>query len=126
LKSQNGFRPLYILSSILFAVAILGIITLVGNDIAHGYSVSIVHQRLDAWPLMAIGLSYIVLQLASKQKTGDRIKNIFLGVAFLFWGGEQLLPPSRIVTLLDEGAVTIFVVDLSFIIWGRISQTESS
>jgi len=98
---------------------------LIGTDIFHGFSVSMLHQRLDSWPLIMIGLSYITLNLSANHSRSDRIKAILLGVAFLLWGGEQLLPSSRIVTLMDEGAVTIFVVDVSFIIWGHLNLKDA-
>ena len=40
---------------------------------------------------------------------------VFLGLAFVLWGAEQLLPVSRWVTAMDCLVVTIFVIDLSLI-----------
>ena len=115
---------LYALSLLFFVLALAGVAALIGSDIFHGFNVSVLHQRLDAWPLIMIGLSYITLQLAAGHKGADRIKGIFLGVAFLLWGAEQLFPPSRLVTFMDEGAVTIFVVDVSLIIWSHLNRHD--
>jgi hypothetical protein len=67
----------------------------------------------------------IVRHVAARKTTeiGRPIKGIALGLAFVLWGGEQLLPPSRLVTVMDEGAVTIFVVDVSLIIRQHLSNT---
>ena len=44
------------------------------------------------------------------------MKGLALGTAFVLWGAEQLLPPSSLITVMDGLVITIFVVDLSFII----------
>jgi hypothetical protein len=119
-RTTGGYPPAYALSTIFFIMALAGIVVLIGTDILHHLRFSLLHQRLDAWPLTMIGLSYIALNLAGNLSRADRIKGIIMGVAFLLWGGEQLIPPSRISTVMDEGAVTIFVVDVTFIIWSRI------
>jgi hypothetical protein len=119
-RTTGGYSPVYVLSTIFFIMALGGIVVLLGTDILHHMSFSTLHQHLDAWPLCMIGLSYITLNLEGSRSRADRIKGIFLGVAFLLWGGEQLIPPSRVSTVMDEGAVSIFVIDVSFIIWDRI------
>jgi hypothetical protein len=111
------------LSRIFFILAIVGIAVLLTVDFFHHYDFTLLHERLDSWPLIMAGLSYVTLQLARRRKLGDRIKGIALGLAFVLWGGEQLLPPSRLVTVMDEGAVTIFVVDVSLIIRQHLSNT---
>lgn len=109
------------LSRLFFILALAGIAVLLGTDIVQHFRYTDLHARLDAWPLIAVGLSYITLQIASDHSPADRAKGIFLGIAFLLWGGEQLIDRSRIATLMDEGAVTIFVIDVSLIIWSRLT-----
>ena len=114
------------LSTVFFVLALTGVVALLVTDIVHHLSFSPLHAHLDAWPLTAIGLSYIILQFAGNRNRADQVKGIFLGIAFLLWGGEQLVPPSQMATVMDEGAITIFVVDVSFIIWSRISLNDVS
>lgn len=109
---------------IFFLLSLCGLVALIATDMLHGYAVTMLHQRLDALPLMTIGLSNIALQLKRDRDLKTRLQGVFLGLAFLCWGGEQLLPPGRLSTFLDEGAVTIFVIDVSTIIWGRITSPE--
>ncbi len=97
---------------------------LIATDVLHRYNASVLHQHLDAFPLIMIGLSYITLQFKSARRVD--IKRVLLGVAFLLWGGEQLLPPSQLSTFMDEGAVTIFVLDLSVIVWGHLNKTDAN
>ena len=115
-RTTAGYPPIYTLSTLCFLVALLGVVILVGSDIAHGYRFSSSHLHLDSLPLIMIGLSYIILHISPHHRRVDQVKGVFLGLAFLLWGGENLLPMSRLVTLIDEVAVTIFVVDLSVII----------
>jgi hypothetical protein len=123
-KSRCGHSTLFVLCSLFFLLSLAGIVALIASDLHHSFKDSLIHERLDAWPLMMIGVSYITLQFAIKQDLHERLKGIFLGIAFLCWGAEQLLPPSRLVTILDECAVTIFVVDVSVIIWGHLNKAE--
>jgi hypothetical protein len=125
-KTTSGYPPLYALSTLLFVMALGGVVALVVTDNLHHFSDTGIHQRLDAWPLIMIGSSYIMLNIASGGSRREQIKGVFLGAAFLLWGAEQLLPPSRLAVLLDEAAVTIFVVDVSVIIWSRISLSDGS
>jgi len=123
-RTTAGYPPLYALSTLFFLLALGGIVILIGSDVAHHMRLTSSHEHLDALPLVMIGLSYITLHLSKHHGRADQIKGIALGVAFLLWGGEQLLPSSKLVTVMDEGAVTIFVVDLSVIVWGHLNQAE--
>jgi len=97
-------------------LALVGILALLISDVLHQLRFSLVHQRVGSWPLICIGLSYISFQISAKRKQGELIKGMLLGVAFVFWGGEQLLPPTPITTVMDSMVITIFVVDLGLII----------
>jgi hypothetical protein len=125
-KTTHGYPPLYALSTLFFILALGGVVVSVVSDLIHHFALTPTHERIDSWPLIAIGLSYITLHLNAHHRRSDQIKAIFLGFAFVLWGGEQLLPPSRLVTFMDEGAVTIFVVDLSVIIWGHLNNSNIS
>jgi hypothetical protein len=125
-RTTGGYPLPYVLSALCFIVALGGIVVLLVTDALHGYAMSTLHQRLAALPLMMIGASCIFAQLSRIKDRADLIKGIFLGVAFLLWGGELLIPPSFKSTIMDEGAVTIFVIDVSFMIWSRISLTDET
>lgn len=99
----------------LFVAALMGIAVLLLGDATHHGQFSPLHQHVAAFPLLLVGLSYISFQLSARRPLGEMVKGLFLGLAFVLWGAEQLLPPSSTVTLMDEAVVTIFVVDLSLI-----------
>ncbi len=52
------------------------------------------------------------------------IRGILLGIAFVFWGGEQLLPSSSLVTVMDSIVITIFIVDLGLIIVEHLGRKD--
>ncbi len=79
---------------------------------------------MGALPLMCIGLSYISFQLSADRQRGELVKGLLLGTAFVFWGGEQLLPSSSLVTVMDSIVITIFVVDLGLIIVEHLKRKD--
>lgn len=119
-----GFKPLRWLSALLFLAALVGIAVLLLSDAARHYSFAAVHQRIAAFPLLLIGLSYICLQLSARRPLGEMVKGILLGLAFVLWGGEQLLPPMALVTVMDGTVVAIFVVDLGLIIVEHLRRKD--
>jgi hypothetical protein len=112
------------ISAVCFISALAGIVTLLIGDGCSHLRLTGLHQRAGALSLMLIGASYISLQLSAKQRSGETLKGILLGVAFLLWGSESFLPPSRWVTAMDSLVVVIFVVDLSLIIVGHLKGKD--
>jgi hypothetical protein len=107
-------------SVLLFLLALAGIGALWVADGLHAFQPTRWHQQLGAVALILIGASYIFLQLAEPRRRGEALKGVFLGAAFVLWGGEQFLPPGPGVTAIDGVVITIFVVDLGAMIFGRI------
>lgn len=112
------------LTTLFFALALAGIVMLLLTDGLHRLRYAPLHQHMAAMPLILIGMSYLCLQLSVRRPRGELIKGLLLGVAFVFWGCEQLLPSSPWVTLMDSLVVTIFVVDLSFIIFEHLRRKD--
>jgi len=115
-------KLLRVLSLILFLSALAGLAVLLISDALHGLQLTPFHQQSEAAALIFIGASYICLQLSGAQRWNEKMKGIFLGLAFVLWGGEQFLPASRLVTLMDSAVITIFVVDLGLIILDRLKD----
>jgi len=111
------------LSAIFFICALGGIVTLLIFDTLNGLRLTDMHQRAGAVSLILIGCSFISLQLSLRQRWDEMLKKVLLGVAFLFWGGEQFLPSSPWVTAMDTLVVIIFVVDLGLIIVEHLRRT---
>jgi hypothetical protein len=117
-------RPFRWLSIIFFISALVGIFALWMSDGLHQLRFTSVHQRMGALPLICIGLSYISFQLSAGRQPGELVKGLLLGIAFVFWGSEQLLPSSSLVTIMDSVVITIFVVDLGLIIVEHLKRKD--
>jgi hypothetical protein len=103
-------------------LALLGIAAVLCSDGWSHLKYSSTHQLMGALPLIAIGLAYVAFQLGAGRCRGEKAKGMLLGLAFVLWGGEQFLPPSAWVTVLDDFVITIFVVDLALIIIERLKR----
>lgn len=104
------------LCTIFFVSALIAMVTLLVADALNALTLTSLHRRAGALSFMLIGSSYVALQLSFRRPLGEKVKAILLGVAFLFWGSGQFLPPSPWATAMDAAVVVIFVVDLSLII----------
>jgi len=115
-QSHPLYKTLRLLSIIFFLAALASIPVMLLSDAIRHYRFTPVHQHVAAIPLLMGGLSYGCLQLGARRTRDEMIKGLLLGIAFVLWGIEQLLPQTALVTVIDGAVVTIFVVDLSLII----------
>jgi hypothetical protein len=119
-------RPLRVLCGILAGAALAALVGLCVSDSFQGFRFTAQHVHYGALALILIGASYVALQVGESRPWAERLKGAALGAAFLMWGVEQLLPPSRIVTIMDFLVISIFVVDLNLIIRDQIRRTKET
>ena len=105
-----------IISKILCVLALINLMTMIVTDIIEWKHLN------GSGPLILIGMSYIVLHIRFKIRIKELIQALFLGLAFILWGSEQLISSSRIITIMDDAVVAIFVLDLSYIIWQHTNE----
>ncbi len=117
----SGWRGLTALG---FVCALGAIVLLLVSDGLRHLQFNAAHQHAAAWPLIFIGLSYISLQFILPRGVLERVQGLLLGLAFVLWGVEQLMAASRLVTIMDASVVTIFVVDLSLIIFEHLQRRD--
>jgi hypothetical protein len=113
------------LSVLLFVSALVAIVTLLVSDTVNHLQLTAVHRMAGAWSFVLIGLSFLSLQFSLRRRWNEQLREILLGVAFLFWGSSQFLSPSPWVTAMDTAVVVIFVFDLSSIIVERLRQKQN-
>jgi hypothetical protein len=118
-------KPLRWLSGLLFISALASIAVLLLSDMARRYAFNTAHQHTGAFPLIFIGLSYICLQFSAARPLGEVTRGFLLGLAFVMWGTEQLLPASALVTVMDGAVITIFVIDLGLMIFEKLREKQS-
>jgi hypothetical protein len=112
------------LSAFLFVSAIAAMLTLLVSDAWNALTPNVVHRCAGALAFMLIGSSYVALQISLRRPRSEKVKAILLGIAFLFWGAGQFLPPSLFATAMDTAVVVIFVVDLSLIIIEHLKRNH--
>lgn len=123
-NKTTALTGMRLLSAVCFVASLVWVGVLLWSDVRHGLKPYAAHQSIGAMALIFIGASYICLQLSLKRALTELIQGLLLGGAFLLWGGEQLLLPRRLVTLMDALVVSIFVVDLSVIIWNHLKHND--
>jgi hypothetical protein len=80
---------------------------------------------LPALPLLAIGISFLVVQTMARQRRSQLLKNLLLAATFLLWGVVELLPENAASKTLDELVIALFVVDLAWTILPRLSDSRN-
>ena len=80
---------------------------------------------LAALPLLAIGISFLVVQTMARQRRSQLLKNLLLTATFLLWGVVEVLPANATSKTLDELVIALFVVDLAWTILPRLSDSRN-
>ena len=74
------------------------------------------HAPLSAFPLALVGVAYALLQIRLRPDRVTLAKRLLLAASFIFWAIDQLLPPGRLATLIGDGVISAYVLDLFWII----------
>jgi hypothetical protein len=85
------------------------------------------HDFLAAFPLAMIALAYLVYQAVRRPSRTEVVKALLLAIAFLLWAANQFWPDHKDATLLNDGAIALFVLDVFLVIvgWPATSPDES-
>lgn len=78
------------------------------------------HMPLSAAPLIFIGTAYMALQLVLRPALKELLQRLLLGLAFVLWGVDQLLPSSVLAAVLGDVVIILFVVDLGVITFAHL------
>lgn len=80
------------------------------------------HAPVSAAPLLFIGTAYLGFQVLLRPKPLDLYKALIVSSAFILWGVDQLLPGGRVATTLGDVVITLYVLDLGWVIIDRLKQ----
>lgn len=82
------------------------------------------HFYVCALPLAAAGAGYAMLQIFLKPRWGILLKRLLLAATFLTWAVVQVLPPSRLATLLGDAVVAAYVLDLYWMVEDQLASSK--
>lgn len=85
------------------------------------------HEVLGAFPLALIALAYLAYQTIRRPGAQELFKAILLAIAFLLWAANQFWPAKPCATLLNDIAISLFVLDVFLVMigWPASSSDES-
>jgi hypothetical protein len=85
------------------------------------------HDLLAAFPLATIAFAYLLYQAVLRPSRAEVGKAGLLAIAFLLWAANQFWPDLKEATLLNDGAIALFVLDVFLVIlgWPATSPDES-
>ena len=112
MRDTPGLR---LLTRALASLAILACGSLLVASLAPDALAGFGHAPLSAAPLLLIGAAYMVLQGILRPPWKELVKRLLLGLAFVLWGVDQLLPSGPFATVVGDVVIILFVVDLGLI-----------
>ncbi len=84
------------------------------------------HAIFEAAPLLLVGTAFLIWLFIERPSPLEWIKQAILGLAFALWGVNMLMPPGLWATFVGAIVIAIYVLDLAWIIEGRIRQRLKS
>jgi hypothetical protein len=107
----------------LVGLAVASTLGLLVRDARTGVARGLSAAVISAVPLLAVGLSFLVVQAMVRPRWTELLKNLLLAATFLLWGGVQLMTQSVSSKRLGDVVVALYVVDLAWTILARVKFT---
>jgi hypothetical protein len=107
-------------------VALAGSIVLLIGNAKLGILSELPAAMISAAPLLLVGASFLILQAILRPRWKELLKNALLAATFLLWGAIQLMPQNAKSAWLGNVVIALYVLDLSWAIFGsKISRKTS-
>jgi peptidoglycan/LPS O-acetylase OafA/YrhL len=81
-------------------------------------------ELVSALPLLAIGVSFLIVQCIVRPQSAELLKNVLLAATFLLWGVVQLMEQSPLSKKLGDLVIVLYVVDLGWTILNGVNRTR--
>jgi len=124
-STMNGNSALSLLAKGLALLALLFCVLMFAADRIFPAARPPWAASLTALPLLAIGMSFLILQTFLRESRSQLLKNLLLGATFLLWGVAELLPENGLSKILDEVVIALFVIDLAWTILPGVGATRN-
>jgi hypothetical protein len=111
-----------ILISLAVSLVVLAIVfsmALLASDVI-GVAARLPAATISGLPLLAVGLSFLIVQSMIRPRWTELLKNILLAATFLLWGIVQLMAHNLLSKKLGDVVIALYVVDLAWTILARM------
>jgi len=121
--SSLSYKLLYLFTWALVVLALAAGFILLMNDV---FFTMFLHAPASAAPLLLIGAASLGFQVLIRPRPLDLLKALIVSSAFILWGIDQLLAPGWAATTLGDVVITLYVIDLAWMIVDRLKQRRGS
>ena len=112
-------KLLYLFTWVVVVLALVAGVALLTSDV---FFTILPHAPVSAAPLLFVGAAYLGFQVLIRPKPLDLFKALIVSSAFILWGIDQLFPIGRITTTLGDVVITLYVIDLGWVMIDRLKQ----
>jgi hypothetical protein len=109
---------------LLVVVALIGSVGLLAQDAGTKRSLGLPAAAISSLPLLAVGVSFLLIQPMIRPRWKELAKNILLAATFLLWGCVQLMEPNSLSRTLGDVVIALYVVDLAWTVLARVIPAE--
>ncbi len=99
----------------------IGLLTLATNV---GFARGLPPAAISALPLLAVGLSFLLVQAMIRPRRAELLKNLLIVAAFLLWGIVQLIEHNPLSKTLGDVVIALYVVELAWTILDRLNSAR--
>lgn len=109
----------YLFTGVVVVLALAAGVLLLTRDV---FLPVLPHAPVSAAPLLFIGAAYLGFQVLLRPKPLDLFKALIISAAFILWGVDQLLLVGWVATTLGDVVITLYVLDLGWMMIDRLKQ----
>jgi hypothetical protein len=110
---------LYLFTWVVVVLALVAGVALLTSDV---FFTILPHAPVSAAPLLLTGAAYLGFQVLIRPKPLDLFKALIVSSAFILWGVDQLLPGGRVAKTLGDVVITLYVIELGWVMIDRLKQ----
>jgi hypothetical protein len=81
---------------------------------------------IAALPLLAVGFSFVLVQLIIRPGRQELLKNLLLAATFVLWGCVQLMKLNLLSKTLGDVVIALYVTDLAWTIFESVLPARKS
>ena len=106
----------------LVILAALFSVVLLAGDVNIGTVPARWADLISALPLLAVGLSFVVMQWIIRPQRTELFRNLLLAATFILWGAVQLMTKNVLAKKLGDLVIALYVVDLAWPIVAKLNS----